>query len=172
MSNVVALKIKRRRVLTTTSEAFEEAWTLFPDTGRLRSSRKDAYPEWITVAAEIGEEALVECVRRYATLDKDHRRECGAPAFHRWLNWGRYEHWMPPPPPPVVVQIFENAPLRASFFARFKDQRARDWLDAGSWNDLTHELTAPPAREEWIRGPLMDWMKANGVRALNTRGRT
>ena len=99
MSNVVQLRPKQKAMA---SPAFDEAWTALPVEARTRSSRKEAYPAWVKAASDVGEEALLRAVRRYVREDKDHKRECGAPGFHRWLRWGRYEHWIETPQLTVV----------------------------------------------------------------------
>lgn len=169
MSNVVALRPKSK---TATSPAFEEAWSLFPDTGRIRSSRKQSWPAWTAVCREIGEADLVERVRRYAAEDKEHRRECGAPGFHRWLAWGRWEHWAPKAPsvPVATVQkVFPEASLRAAFHLRFHDERARDWFDRCGWDATEREVVnCPPARLEWINGPFRDWAVLNDIRGFKS----
>lgn len=95
MTNVVALNLTPRTPPVTAGAMFDQAWKAYPDQGRLRSSRREAQKAWAKAAREVGEEALLGAVRRYVAEDKEHKRECGPPGFHRWLNWGRYEHWLP-----------------------------------------------------------------------------
>lgn len=87
----------RPRQKAMASPAFDEAWAMLPPEARTRSSRKEAYPAWVKACAEVGEDAMLRAVRRYVREDKDHKRECGAPGFHRWLKAGRYEHWIEQP---------------------------------------------------------------------------
>lgn len=166
MSNVVSIRT-RKPVKAEASEVFLSAWEAYPQVGRLRSSKREAWPEWCRVAQEIGEADLAARVRRYAAEDKEHRRECGAPAFHRWLKWGRWEHWAPVAPVLVVPVEFPEPVIRASFHERFSDERARRWLDRCDWDDGAREITnAPPARSEWLAGPFTKWAKANDVRGV------
>lgn len=121
MSNVVALR-PRSKAPAAMSEAFLSAWAMLPDTARIRSSRKQSWPEWLAASRDIGEDALLAAVRRYVSEDKEHKRECGAPGFHRWLKWGRYENWQGPPSGVLV-----------SLGVRFADEavRARVAAEAG-----------------------------------------
>jgi hypothetical protein len=124
---------KRAPVILTGSPAFEEAWLAYPETGRLRSSRKLAVPEWQSVAAEIGEPALLAAVRRYTTEDKQHRKDHGAPAFHRWLNWGRWEHWLAEPRSEVERQRFEPESYRQRFVQLLGEDFVVSWIDQCRW---------------------------------------
>lgn len=128
MSNVVAFKPKPR-VTTSTSPNFDEAWSRYPDTGRLRSSRRQAWPEWCDVSREIGEEVLVAAVIRYAAEDKDHKRECGAPGFHRWLKQGRWEHWTGAKATRSVGRQFPDDHIRSSVVAATSDAFVVSYLD-------------------------------------------
>lgn len=166
MSNVVRLMPKRTPVATT-SPQFDAAWAVFPESGRLRSSRKQAWPAWCAVCREIPEEDLVARVRRYAAEDKEHRKDHGAPGFHRWLAWGRWEHWAPVAQKLVIVAKFPDEEVRASYFARFSEHRARRWLDSCGWDAERREIfDAPPARSEWLQGPFSTWAKVAGVKGV------
>lgn len=142
MGSVVALRPRQRlRGAPLASPAFEEAWLAYPEAGRLRSSRKEALPEWLKAAAEIGEDTLAGAVKRYASEDKDHRKDHGAPGFHRWLKWGRYEHWLPKAPVVGIGQIFQNALARAAVI------KAKDVDFCGAYLDpCTIEGTTVVAR--------------------------
>lgn len=89
MTNVVRLNA----LGAVYSPLFNRGWEAFPETGRKRSSRKVSWPEWQKAAYQIGEERLLGAIVRYTAQDKDHRKECGAPGFDRWLKWARYETW-------------------------------------------------------------------------------
>jgi hypothetical protein len=93
VSNVVAFRVPMQR---SSTEAFADAWKAYPAQGRLRSSQKQAAKAWALACRDVGAEALLAAVRRYVAEDKEHKRECGPPGFHRWLAWGRYEHWLEP----------------------------------------------------------------------------
>jgi hypothetical protein len=165
MGDVVRLATRRRPpAKVETSPAFETAWLAYPEVGRLRSSRKEAWPEWCAAAAELGENDLVARVKRYAAEDKEHRKEQGAPGFHRWLKWGRWEHWAPVAPLVAPGAIFSDPPLRAAFHLRFREESARKWFDRarldGKW------LVCPPARAEWINGPFKTWALAQGIEGI------
>lgn len=165
MSNVVRLRASAAP--QTHSESFEDAWLAFPETGRLRSSRRVAWPEWQKVADELGEADLLARVRRYAKEDKDHRKECGAPGFHRWLKWGRWEHWAALGAVLEFVQTFPDPQLRATFAERF-DARALAWLDRCGWDPDKREIQSfrRNLKPEWIKGPFNRWAKEQGVKAL------
>lgn len=159
----------RPRTKATTSPAFDDAWLAFPEQGRLRSSRKESWPEWVKASAEVGEADLVARVKRYAAEDKDHRKECGPPAFHRWLKWGRWEHWAPRSTDlaPTPEAKFSDPELRASFHFKFTDERPRRWLDRCQWDAETREIfDAPPVRQEWMAGPFRTWALGVDVRGL------
>lgn len=147
------------------SREFEQAWLAYPESGRLRSSKKLSLPEWSRVASEIGEPDLLVRVRRYASEDKDHRKECGAPGFHRWLKWGRWEHWAPIAPRLVEAPKFFDPALRAAFAASFADEKARRWFDRCELTD-DRTLVAPPARSEWIYGPFAAWAKSHDIKGI------
>lgn len=171
MTNVVALKVKRRPPLRPdTSDAFKRAWLAFPDSGRGRSSSILAWPEWQAVARDVGETELLGAVVRYAAQDKEHKRDCGAPGFHRWLKSGRWEHWLDvliALSPTPIAQIFPDPDLRASFHERFADERARRWLDRCLWDEDVREITHTAAlKAEWVSGPFAKWASENGVNAL------
>lgn len=167
-AQVVRLASRRKApVQPDTSPLFEQAWFAFPETGRLRSSRKEAWPEWSAIAREIGEEDLLARVQRYTAEDREHRKECGPPAFHRWLKWGRWEHWAPRTPTAVEAQIFSDPILRASFHLRFKDDTPRNWFDRAKLVDGW--LVCLQARAEWINGPFKKWAVSNGIEGIKFR---
>lgn len=128
MSNVVALR-PRAPIPAATSEAFEQAWRAYPETGRLRSSRKESLPEWRKACRETGEEALLSAVLRYAKEDKEHKKDCGAPGFHRWLKWGRYEHWLSSTSAPVNGRRFPDDAIRNAVIAATSEAFVISYLD-------------------------------------------
>lgn len=164
MGNVVRLHARKPE---TASEAFLAAWAAFPDTGRLRSSKRVAWPQWLATLADVDEETLMLAVQRYAREDKDHRKECGAPAFDRWLKWGRWEHWLPKAEVVQLARIFPDPELRASFAARF-EEKALVWLDRCGWDQALGEISSPTraVKPDWIKGPFNRWAKEQGVKAL------
>lgn len=169
MGAVVQLRTRRQRPTVAVSPEFEAAWAAFPETGRLRSSKRQSWPEWVSVAGEIGEDDLLARVERYAREDKDHRREHGAPGFHRWLKWGRWEHWAPLPSATVTAlkTTFPDPELRASFAERFSSE-ALKWFDRCGWDEEAREIISyrRNLKSEWLQGPFNRWAKANGVKAL------
>jgi hypothetical protein len=176
MSNVARLsdhpkRKAARRLLPSTSEAFERAWPAFPESGRKRSSRIEAWPEWQIVADAIGEDKLEQACLAFS---KSKVEDCGAPGFHRWLRWGRWEHWLiGTAPVQMRPKRFADESLRQSFFARFEDERARAWLDKSDWIEAMREIVAPsPPRQAWMEGPFTRWAKENDIRALNYGGRS
>lgn len=128
MNNVVLLHPPR--VKATGSPAFDEAWELLPKEARTRSSRKTSYPAWVRACTDVGEDALLRAVKRYIREDKDHKRECGAPGFHRWLAWARYEHWLEAPQLSVVeTPTFDNPAVRKAVEAAKGADYCRAYLD-------------------------------------------
>lgn len=171
MGNVVRLP-KRTQAISYTP-AFNEAWRSYPDSGRTRSSRIESAGEWQKITREVGEDALLAAVRKYAAEDKDHRKECGAPAFHRWLKNGRWDYWLDASKtvaPPKSVRRFPNEELRQAFVERFQNERAIRWFDACAFNEVTREIINPgwELRAEWVNGPFRKWAMANRVSALVT----
>ena len=149
---------------------FDEAWLAYPLDGRRRSSKTESLPEWRKLCKAISERDLLNAVRRYASEDIQHLKESGTPGFHRWLKWGRWEHWLGELSRKSDRE-FPDAQLRARFFERFGDERALRWFDACDWRPVTRELVNPVGyalRDEWIRGPFMAWAKANRISALVT----
>ena len=141
-SNVVPLfpepeQLKPYAALTT-SPHFERAWSAYPKEGRLRSSKKQAFAEWKKVAPQVGKEALAQAVENYAANDKDHKRPNGggAPGFHRWLNWGRWEHWLPEAEAEakhVIARRFPDEAVRASVVRELGEPWVVSWLDGCDW---------------------------------------
>jgi uncharacterized protein YdaU (DUF1376 family) len=76
---------------------FAKAWDAYPRQGRERSKSRDkTLPIWREAAKRAGGgERLAAAVQRYVREDKQHKGECGPPGFHRWLNDGKWEHWLP-----------------------------------------------------------------------------
>lgn len=76
---------------------FSKGWDAYPRQGRERSKSRDkTLPIWREAARRAGGgERLVAAVQRYVREDKQHKGECGPPGFHRWLNDGKWEHWLP-----------------------------------------------------------------------------
>lgn len=78
-------------------EWFSKGWDAYPVQGRERSKSRDkTLPIWREAARRAGGgERLVGAIKRYVREDKQHKGECGPPGFHRWLNDGKWEHWLP-----------------------------------------------------------------------------
>ncbi len=149
---------------------FDQAWLSYPLDGRRRSSKLESLPEWRKVAKIISERELMDAVRRFASEDIQHLKEHGTLGFHRWLKLGRWEHWLGASESTLREQRqFPDPQLRARFFERFGEARALRWFDVCDWRPVTREVVSPKGyalREQWIRGPFMDWARANGVSAL------
>lgn len=168
MSNVVPL---RKNMKAVASPLFNEAWAAFPELGRIRSSRKEAWPAWLAAVKECGSEAdLLARVQRYVAEDKEHRKEHGPPGFHRWLKWSRWEHWAPRAVvlAPESKREFPDKAKRASFFLRFPDERARQWFDRCTLDG--DEIVGPlaSARQEWLAGPFKDWAIENSIGGMRS----
>lgn len=168
MGNVVRARFGRQSA-ENLSPTFLTAWDHFPDSGRLRSSKREAWPAWAIEADRAGgEDRLLAAVQRYFREDREHRRDCGAPAFHRWLKNGRWEHWLPKADvTPIAPLVFADAELRASFQDRFSEDALR-WLDRCGWSPDRREISSPTRtlKDAWVRGPFNRWAKEQGVKAL------
>lgn len=121
-----------------TSPHFEKAWLSFPKKGRLRSSKTQAFAEWKRVAPKVGKDALVSAVEKYAREDEDARGDGGPPAFHRWLKWGRWEHWLPDPEQAAVdvARRFPDATIRTKVVAALGEPWAFSWLDGCTYDGV------------------------------------
>lgn len=119
----------------TTSPHFERAWAAYPLIGRTRSSKKQAFPEWKRVAPLVGKEALVAAVEKYAREDKDAKGDGGPPGFHRWLKWGRWEHWIAPAETMAqkTSRRFPDEEIRARLVGEFGEPFVVSWLDGCDW---------------------------------------
>lgn len=119
----------------TTSPHFERAWAAYPLMGRTRSSKKQAFPEWKKAAPIVGKEALVAAVEKYAREDKDQHRDGGPPGFHRWLKWGRWEHWVVPAETAAqkTSRRFPDEDIRARLVREFGEPFVVSWLDGCDW---------------------------------------
>lgn len=166
MGKVVQLRFDnmRRSLLPLTSDSFQRAWALYPEAGRRRSSRAEAWPVWSHIADEIGEDRLEAAVRAYAAKPND-----GEPGFHRWLTWGRWDAWLDADAPEIVElkpRHFPGETTRDSFFARFSDPRARDWLDrcdrTDGLNTFVGSREEPKPSQEWLDGPFKKWLRTIG----------
>lgn len=162
---IVHLATRRKPRPVTASAAFEEAWLLFPESGRLRSSKRMAYPEWAKVAAEIGENRLLDCVRQYASRDKQHKDKAGAPGFERWLKWGRWEHWLTEPR--VQATLFPDATIRAALSLALGEAWCVSWLDRCGLEGDVLIVPGPTAAKAMRDKALV--LKLNGLRAMRFR---
>lgn len=119
----------------TTSPHFERAWAAYPLIGRTRSSKKQAFPAWKKAAMEVGKDNLVAAVERYVKEDKDAKSDAGPPAFHRWLNWGRFEHWLPSPETTAqkTSRRFPDEEIRSRLVQEFGEPFVVSWLDGCDW---------------------------------------
>lgn len=118
-----------------TSPHFERAWAAYPAIGRTRSSKKQAFPEWKKVAPIVGKDALVAAVEKYAREDKDAKGDSGPPAFHRWLKWGRYEHWIVSAETEAqkTSRRFPDEEIRSRLVKEFGGAFVVSWLDGCDW---------------------------------------
>lgn len=170
----VAMRKRERSIIPQTSEAFEKAWGAFPEEGRRRSSKIESWPQWKIVIRSISEAELLSAVIAFSNDPKERSREHGPPGFHRWLKWGRWEHWLNQvvETPKLQAPRFPDESLRASFYERFSDPRARAWFDRTTWDDATREITeANPVKQEWAEGPFRCWAIENDIRGLSFKGR-
>ena len=166
MNNVVRLELNRKHnlakvprkkapppLLPVTSDAFKRAWSSFPEVGRKRSSTAESWPEWQRISARLGEPNLEAAVARYAA-STDSRTDAGAPGFHRWLKWARWEHYLGEEAvaAPAVERLFPDAELRAKFFERFADERARRWLDRCELDDERMIVSPQSLKQSWADG--------------------
>ncbi len=183
MSNVVRLELHTKHnkqqmarkkatppLLPNTSDAFKRSWSAFPEIGRKRSSTAESWPEWQKVAKHLGEATLEAAVSGYAK-DEASRTEAGAPGFHRWLKWARWEHYLQSGPTPctVVKREFPDAALRADFFERFADERARRWLDRCELDDERMIVSPQSLKQSWADGPFRRWMIDNDLGGWRVR---
>lgn len=143
MSNVVQLRAVQSR--------FEDGWAAFPETGRKRSSKKLSGPAWAKVAKEVGEDELLAAVQKYAREDKDHRKECGAPGFDRWLKWGRYEHWLGSSEAETLATHFPDKAIRDAVKAYLTESWCVSYLD-----QCTVEGTVLIVRTDFAIGKFRD----------------
>lgn len=162
MGTVVRLSAKRAKTVKAFAMGpiFESAWSAYPESGRRRSSRLLSAPEWAKCILHIGDGDLLEAVARYAKEDTDHRKDCGAPAFHRWLAWGRWESWLAEEA--TKPKEFADPVLRGAFQEQFSDARARAWFDECSLMGDTLVIGWLP-RPDWLAGPFTRWAVANRI---------
>lgn len=136
-------RAKRKRgpasVLPQTSEAFDKAWSVFPDAGRRRSSRVVSWPQWVRVASAIGEAQLLGAVEAFARDPVELSKEAGACGFDRWLRWGRWEHWLavdfkPGQLAPTVAAWDGPPAIWNAAAGRYGEPWARSWLGGCTWD--------------------------------------
>lgn len=152
-------KKRKRSLVPQTSAIFDEAWAVYPPSGRARQSRSEAYPVWKEIASEVGEDLLLACVKRYALEDKDHKRDCGAPGFERWLKWGRWDNWRPVD---AVVQVMASENRFPDDFIRNAFTRSQahgegwcvSYLDRCSFIDDVVVTTSATAFAKLSREPM------------------
>lgn len=162
MAKVVPLRARQHRHAIAPGLLFEQAWAIYPESGRRRSSRRLSAPEWARAACDCGEEELLSAVRKYVAEDKDYKKEFGAPGFHRWLSLARWESWLSEVAAPVAQRQFADAKVRGSFFAAFHAEKARKWFDLSVLEGDTLVVPYSP-REEWVKGPFAQWALAHGI---------
>jgi uncharacterized protein YdaU (DUF1376 family) len=128
--------VPRRVTAQVWDDVFSAAWEAYPATGKVRSlSRKKLWPLWREAAVQAGSpERLLGAVRRYVTEDKNHKGDCGAPAFDRWLKAGRWEHFLEGPAPARIVQPFPDAEIRGAVIGEKGEAWAASWLDPCAWD--------------------------------------
>jgi uncharacterized protein YdaU (DUF1376 family) len=128
---------RRRRAdaVQVWDDAFSAAWEAYPKSGRDRSmSRVKCWPLWREAAQQAGgPEKLLAAVRHYTAHDKTHRGDCGAPAFDRWLKWGRWEHHLGAVAMPRAIQVFPDPEIRNAVIVEKGEAWAASWLDPCSW---------------------------------------
>lgn len=110
---------------------FTKAWDACTETGRKRSSRKKAWPEWRTALKREGGEALAAAMVRYVASDEDAKRT-GGPGFHIWLKDARYEHWTAASSSAgttAAAATFNAPQVRASIVQATDEDFARRYVD-------------------------------------------
>lgn len=135
-------------VLPQTSDAFERAWKAYPDAGRRRSSRVEAWPQWVRVASAVGEDQLADAVVAYAADPVELTKESGAPGLHIWLKRGRWEHWLGATPVPGKIsqsRVEWTGPpaIWEAAAGRYGEPWARSWLARCTWDAERATLAAP-----------------------------
>jgi hypothetical protein len=162
-------------VVPDTSAAFDRAWAVYPDDAH-RSTKRLSWPQWVLVAGVIGEPRLEAAVLAYVRdpKEREQRARCGAPGFQVWLRQGRWEHWLdaeaPAPVKVAAAATFPDAELRDSFFARFKDERARRWFDRSGWDAETKTFFwAWTPTQAWMDGAFWPWALASGIDRLKAK---
>lgn len=127
---------------TIWDDAFAEAWDAYPKSGRDRSmSRTKCWPLWREAAQQAGGSAkLLAAVKRYARDDKGHKGDCGAPAFDRWLKWGRWEHWLAGPATGRTLAVFPDPEIRGAVTAARGEAWVASWLDPCTWDPETRVI--------------------------------
>jgi uncharacterized protein YdaU (DUF1376 family) len=139
---------RRRADVAVWDDAFTAAWEAYPKSGRERSmSRAKLWPMWREACQQAGgPEKLLEAVRRYAAEDKTHKGDCGAPAFDRWLKWGRWEHFLGGPATTATpTMVFPDPDVRGLVVAAKGEAWAHSWLDPCAW-EPERRLIVPRTR--------------------------
>lgn len=160
------VQLRPRKAATTPaaySEPFLAAWSSFPESGRLRSSRKVSWPEWLKTLAEIDEEALLAAVQRYAREDKEHRKDHGAPGFDRWLKWGRWDNWTGGSASALLGKTFADEKIRKAVVLATSESFAASYLDQCEMDGTTLLV-----KTDFAIGKLKE--KASVFRALGFTG--
>jgi hypothetical protein len=152
---------------TIWDDAFSIAWEAYPKSGRDRSmSRAKCWPIWRDAAQQAGgADKLLAAVKRYVWEDKQHKEDCGAPAFERWLKGGRWEHWLAggvATGRPVAV--FADAEIRAAVIGLRGEAWTASWLDPCTW-DPDAKLLIPRTNiaATKLRAELGPILRAHGV---------
>ena len=126
---------------------FGEAWTACTDAMRARSAaREKTWPAWARAAiAAGGPDRLLTALKAYVASDKDVERT-GGPGFHRWLQDGKWQHWLPSAEAAGagVVTWLGPPELRASAAALKGEPWCISYLDRCGWRDLPDRALIPP----------------------------
>lgn len=144
---------------------FAKAWDACTETGRKRSSRKKAWPEWRAALKRESGEALADAMARYVGGDEDAKRT-GGPGFHVWLKDARYEHWTGPATTGgAPAETFNEPAVRASIVQATDEDFARSYVDHYCrWVPESRRLEASkPAVVAILTGKLATWAKAKDV---------
>jgi hypothetical protein len=116
-------------------DVFRRGLGSLPEVGEERSwSRPKLWPVWREAATQAGgPERLLAAVKRYASEDKTHKGDCGAPSFERWLKTGRWDHFLGGPAPSRVILPFPDPEIRNAVISAKGEGWTASWLDPCSW---------------------------------------
>lgn len=153
-------------------DRFDEGFEAYPTSGQDRTHRPNAQALWAEAAAEVGAEAMVAAVRRYAAEDRDLRNgDHGAPGFDRWLEGERWRRWLPKAaapaaPPPERIPFAGDLGIFALVARVVGGDQVEDLLQGCVWREADRAILAPT---KWRAGKLedvltFDWRTKHDIR--------